>query len=161
MLEAAALEQVRSIRGPELGCREVVLKWEQLVTRQRRGHLTDSVSLLLTQLNEKDDPTALFHLQPLTALVVLFAYGLLPLTALFSSGQSQLALIHEGSQPLDLQRRYCRAQGSSWTRSILFATPKSRWLSPTVGLLRGDAVVILLSRGFSNHVLVPRSSAVS
>lgn len=127
----------------------------------KEGTLTDSVSLLLTQLNEKDDPTALFHLQPLTALVVLFAYGLLPLTALFSSGQSQLALIHEGSQPLDLQRRYCRAQGSSWTRSILFATPKSRWLSPTVGLLRGDAVVILLSRGFSNHVLVPRSSAVS
>lgn len=46
----------------------------------KEGTLTDSVSLLLTQLNEKDDPTALFHLQPLTALVVLFAYGLLPLT---------------------------------------------------------------------------------
>lgn len=90
-----------------------------------------------------DDPTAIFHLQPLTALAVLLPYRVLPLTALFSRGQSHLALIHDGSRQLDLQRRYCRAQGSTWTRSILFATAKSQWLSPTVGWLSGDAVVVL------------------
>lgn len=87
-----------------------------------------------------DDPTGVFHLQVLTDLTVFFPYRLLPPTAFFSSGQSHLALILGRSWQLDLQRRHCRGQDSSWSRSILFATTES----PTIDLLRGDALVILL-----------------
>lgn len=53
MLEGAALEQAQSIHGPEVGCREVGLNWEQLVSKAKEGTLTDSISSLLAQLNEK------------------------------------------------------------------------------------------------------------
>lgn len=101
----------------------------------KEGTLFDFVSLLLTQLNEKGWMIQQL-IQPLPALAVVFPCRFLPPPLLFSSRKSQLALIPSGPRQLDLQCGYCRAQGSSWSRSVLFATTKSWWLSPTVGLLR-------------------------
>lgn len=112
----------------------------------KEGTRFDPISLLLTQLNEKGwmSQQLFFYPQPLTALAVVFPYRFLPPPLLFSSGKSHLALIPSGPRQLDLQCGYCRAQGSSWSRSVLFATAKSWWLSSTVALLRADAVAIPL-----------------
>lgn len=71
-------QQAQSIRGPEVGCWELVWKWEQLVTRPAwGGTLPESVSAAHpAEWKGVDDPRGVFHLQPLCVDRVL------PLTVL-------------------------------------------------------------------------------